>query len=273
MARPCRARRPRERESEKVEVQRPSRWDWANAILDGNVTVGLSGIRNEDRGWHSRLAAVSDAKSLGAALTQSTEYMEAYSEREIDHYATCSDFDEQFEEWCEDQADKKGMDDDQLKELKASTPRTDFAYDYWEPLWAWEQIKEDCKEPWFIYALLKEHPVETIRSNHDWFDLNDIIGFCPECEQALVAQDEKHATPIVGHRYKRSCALCVDDITCCYDRKGNRRPYLKCPSCAHTIFHKDDLDGPPARPLPWPPGIPQRKNFAGGPDFAPPWEE
>jgi hypothetical protein len=275
-------RRARESPAREVEEFRLDRWAWAQAIINGVTTFALEGIY-EGRG--GTRCAVDSVESLGKALTYSEDYMDAFAETERE-YRVSSDCDDEWKVFCKEKAEDDELDEEELAALIADKDkRRDWAYDQFDPQWAWDQIKEECEEIWFIHGLLKKYPVIAVRPNFDFsfILLEEILGYCPGCNFPILQDDVVEADGNLHqakpHRYKNQCQKCPANITCGWDSHGEPRTYAQCESCSEYIFFKDDCDGPWLarfdRPFNWPPGAPYppRLDFAGGPDGPPPWQE
>ncbi len=212
--------------------------------------------------------------------------MDEYERNEVEYYKS-SDCDDDYFEDCEEKAKEEDLDEDELAELKANpNKRADWAYERWDPQWAWELIKEECQEIWFIRHLLKKYPVKAIRFNDEWYELDDIICFCQDifCHSPLVEADLGRDGALAGtakpeevapHRFSKNCRRCPGDTSCRFDENAQPRAFITCPSCGSIEFHKDQLDGPRKRPINWPPRVqfPPRVNFDGTGYSAPPWED
>lgn len=177
--------------------------------------------------------------------------MDKHCEEAAKYYME-SDADDDWRECCEEGIAKEhccakpSVYDEYRADVKKlfedEDARQRWAFDRVDPPWEWDQIRQECTEIYFVYWLLKEHPVIAIRGDdNEWFDIDDVVGYCPGCQRPVLSED---VTPAPGDDSQR---------------------VLHCHPCGYDEHLLDTPDDPP---FDWPPGAPLPRHPDGS--VAPP---
>lgn len=257
---------------------RCDRLAWAVAVLAGELWWTFQGVDDPDRdtlSWPRRGNREAPVNKLAASLRGSERYMNQYFEDElqalIDDHPYSSSKDE-WEEHCRDSLHGEGLcphspDEEERKRYHAAYEKklnNKDALEEWhrerlnEDWYSYGQrVDEDCCQIEFVEWFLKEHPIDgCVRYlNGEYFgkvDLEDIVGYCPECNQPATQAD------LGGEGKDPWFFTCY----CCNTQIDNIAP-------------EEDYIQAYGRPFYWPPDapFPPRRHFDGTPLDVPFYED
>ncbi len=264
---------------------------WARAVRLGAHRYAFRGLK-PDLG-NGMASVYMKMDPVVRQLVSCEKYMDDLRQAEVDQYMS-ADWDDEWRSNCEAflprlwKEAKKVYTARVNKLFNNSSARFNWADDRVEFDQMVEYVEEMVSNNDVFADFLRKHPVVAIY--HDametWIDIDEILGFCPDCNTVLLRADmQKPAIDVTLHPYAPASVECPcphpdlpGHMICAYDTASRLRDVVVCRDCdfADAI---DSLEQPWEdrydRPLTWPPcaPYPPRRDFAGGPLDVPPYEE
>ncbi len=169
--------------------------DWIKFVQAHPLKMKFEGLEDSDRNecWQ---------KDVRVAATYSRQYMDEYISNEVDSYAemATTDFSDQYayylrrkygHEWEGKKNINHCADSTVIKAFGSDDRAREWAYDYVDPQFCWDCIKEDDEE-----AMLKEHPPVQVWSHACGcgIDVDEVFFICPSCHgEPTTESDSKGA--------------------------------------------------------------------------------
>lgn len=206
---------------------------WARAVMNAETRWTFHGIRKNyqvPRGTRYPRGC----SYLTESLLSDESYMNHLVEDEIDSLMLEDCYKEDWEEHCRYIAHREGQCPHIFKEQKPYEAAYSKLHDdesakrQWisEFRFSWDDVtsrlEDDTKDPDWVEWFLKDHPVDGCYFGEDWYAIDDIVGFCPNCD----APQTGEMTP----------------------------PVWRCHSCEYANIY--EVSRSYNRPCYWPPGAP-----------------